>query len=225
MPPGTGLIGEGQTCQFGNDGLQRGLAVAEKSGIEVHLADRSVFEEVIGQSGGVGKEIADEYRTNRVGEGLVVSLPNFYLREGGKVLGERIEQVEPRFFVERHERRANDRLGHRVDAKNGRGVERLLAGHVTDAAVVKMDDFATAGEERSDAREIARLDICLHLRLDAGEATAIEALRFGSGDLCHWRGVAIASYHAHRRRGGLGEGEKVPLGKAIARVARRWRQI
>ena len=50
-----------------------------------------------------------------------------------------------------------------------------------------MDDFATAGEERSDAREIARLDICLHLRLDAGEATGIEALRFGSGDLCYWR--------------------------------------
>src|SRR6516165_7146573 len=185
MPPGTGLIGEGQTCEFGNDGIQRGLAVAEKSGIEVHLADSAVFEEVVGQSGSVGKEIADEYGTNRVHEELVISVPNFYLREGGKVLGERIEQVESRFFIERHERRANDGLGHRVDAKNGRGVERLLAGHVTDAAVVKMDDFATSGEERGDAREIARVDICLHLRLDAGEAAGIEAMRFGSGDLCH----------------------------------------
>src|SRR5215469_1037377 len=179
MPPGTGLIGEGQTSEFGNDGLQRGLAVAEKSGIEVHLADRCVFEEVVGQSGGVGKEIAEEYGTNRVHEGLVVSVPNFYLREGGKVLGEGIEQVEPRFFVERHERRANDGLGHRVDAKNGRGVEGLLAGLVADAAVVKMDDFASAGEECGDAREIARVDICLHLRLDASEAPGLEALRFG----------------------------------------------
>src|SRR5215472_1175881 len=107
MPPGTGLIGEGQTCEFGYDGLQRGLAVAEKSGIEVHLADRCVFEEVLGQSGGVGKEIADEYGTNWVHEGLAVSVPNFYLREGRKVLGEGIEQVEPCFFVERHEGRAN----------------------------------------------------------------------------------------------------------------------
>jgi hypothetical protein len=84
-----------------------------------------------------------------------------------------------------------------------------------------MDDFATAGEERSDAREIARVDICLHLRLDAGETAGIEALRFGSGDLCHWR----------MRRGHRGivprapEEEAwvkeriyvVPLGKAIAR--------
>src|SRR5215472_10284036 len=183
MPPGTGLIGEGQTCEFGNDGLQGGLAVAEKSGIEVHLADRCVFEEVVGQSGGVGKEIADEYGPNSVHERLLVSVPNFNLREGGKVLGEGIEKMEPCLFVERHERCANDGLGHRVDAKNGRGVERLLVGHVTGTAVVKMDDFATAGEERSDAREIARVDICLHLRLDAGEAAGIEDMRFGSGDL------------------------------------------
>ena len=70
-------------------------------------------------------------------------------------IGEGIEQMEARFFVERHERGANDGLGHRVDAKNGRGIERLLAGVITDAAVVKVDDFAAAGEERGDAREIA----------------------------------------------------------------------
>src|SRR5579862_2730447 len=114
MPPGARLVGEGQTCELGNDGLQRGLAVAEKSGIEVHLADRRVLEEVVSQSGGVSKEIADEYGANRVHEGLAVTVPNFYLCEGGKVLSERIEQVEPRFLVERHERCANDRLGHRV---------------------------------------------------------------------------------------------------------------
>jgi hypothetical protein len=70
-----------------------------------------------------------------------------------------------------------------------------LAYRPTSAAVVKMDDFATAGEKRGDAGEIARVDICLHLRLDAGEAPGVEArveaLRFGSGDLCYrrvWRG-------------------------------------
>jgi len=69
MPPRTGLVGEGQTCELGNDGLERSLAVARKSGIEVHLTDRRVFEEIVGQSGGVGKEITDEYGANRVYEG------------------------------------------------------------------------------------------------------------------------------------------------------------
>src|SRR6516225_3684652 len=114
MPPGTGLIREGQTCEFGNDRPQRCLAVAKKSSIEVHLADSCVFEEAVGQSGGVGKEIADEYGTNRVDEGLVDSVPNLHLCESGKILGEGIEQMEPSFLVERHERRANDGLGHRV---------------------------------------------------------------------------------------------------------------
>ena len=117
--------------------------------------------------------------------GLVVTVPNFHVREGRKVLGEWIEQVEPRFFVKRHERCTNDRLGHRVDAKNSRGVKRLLTGLVADAAVVKMNDFATAGEERGDASEITRIDICLHLWLDTREAARIETLGFGSGDLCH----------------------------------------
>jgi len=55
----------------------------------------------------------------------------------------------------------------------------FLAGLVADAAVVKIDDFATAGEERRDAREIGRVDICPHLWLDAGEAPGIETLGFG----------------------------------------------
>ena len=52
--------------RVGNDGLERSLAVAHESGLEVHLADRCVFEKVVGQPGSVSKEIADEYGANRV---------------------------------------------------------------------------------------------------------------------------------------------------------------
>ena len=74
--------------------------------------------------------------------------------------------------------------------------------------VVKMDDFATAGEERGDAREIARVDICLHPRLDAGEAAGIETLRFGGGDLCQWR-----VGRGHRGIVSRATGEEIALGE------------
>ena len=81
-----------------------------------------------------------------------------------------------------HEGHAGDRLGHRIDAKNGVVLDRHLALEVGKALHRAVDDLAAAVDQKLRSREAAGIDIAvLQMRLDTVEGHLGHAGGFGRG--------------------------------------------
>ena len=117
----------------------------------------------------MGHQVADQDRANRSDQ-TSVGLQNLHGAEGWNVFRQRFDQPEAPFLEQRHERRADDRLGHRVKAEDRIGGHRRPRLLVAPAERARVHDFAAARDERIDPGVNAAIDIGLHRRTDALEA-------------------------------------------------------
>ena len=68
-------------------------------------------------------------------------------------------ELEGAILVEHHRRHRGDRLGHRVDAPYGVGLDRGAGLLVAVAIGAEVDDLAAAGDEHEPARQAAIVDV------------------------------------------------------------------
>ena len=154
---------------------------------------------MVGKAAHMGHQVADQDRANWSDQ-TPVGLQNLHSPEGGDVFRQRFDQPEAPLLEQCHERRADDRLGHRVEAEDrigGHGRARLL---VAPAECARMHDFAAPGDQRTDPCVDAAIDIGLHGRTDTLEAPGAHSDRFRRFDcvihvssVCgQWRAAKLA---------------------------------
>ena len=71
----------------------------------------------------------------------------FTAPKAGMVFRHRVDQCEAPFLEQRHQRRADDRLGHRVEAKDRVGGHRRARLLVPPAELGRMHDFAATRDQ------------------------------------------------------------------------------
>ena len=125
----------------------------------------------------MGHQVADQDRANRSDQ-ISVGLENLHGAEGWNVFRQRFDQPETSFLKQGHQRRANDRLGHRIEAEDRIGGHRRPRFLVAPAERARVHDFAAAGDERIDPCINAAIDIGLHCRTDTLKAPGAHSDRF-----------------------------------------------
>ena len=102
---------------------------------------------------------------------------------------DRVVELEPALLVERHQRHAGDRLGHRVDPEDRVGLDRTARRQVPVADAGQRRHLAPAGHQREHPRQAPRRHVgLLEEGPDAGQAARREpeVLRLvGHGDGRH----------------------------------------
>ena len=156
---------------------------------DLHLAiggiDVGSLLEAIGQTGGMPQQIHDQHRPRRRpgqkcrrGAGL----ENAEVLPFRDVFVDRLVERDAAFLDQHHEGDAGDRLGHRIDAKNGVVLHRGLALDVGKALHRAVDDLAAAIDQELGSRKAAGIDVAvLQMILDAVEGGLGHAGGFGRG--------------------------------------------
>ena len=147
----------------------------------------------------MGHQVADQDRANRSDQ-ISVGLENLHGAEGWNVVRQRFDQPETSFLKQGHQRRANDRLGHRIEAEDRIGGHRRPRFLVAPAERARVHDFAAAGDERIDPCINVAIDIGLHCRTDALKAPGAHSDRFRRFD-CVVHGSSICGlWRRHRSK-------------------------
>ena len=141
--------------------------------------------EAVGQTGSVPQEIHDQHRPRR--------RPGQKCRRGAglehaevlpfrDVFVDGLVERDAAFLDQHHEGDAGDRLGHRIDAKNGVVLHRNLALDVGETLHRTMDDLAAAIDQELRSRKAAGIDVAvLQMVLDTVEGGLGHAGGFGRG--------------------------------------------
>ena len=166
VPSGAGLERKRDTGEYVAELLQRARRVVHELDVAVHLTHREVDEEVVGQAARVHEQVTDLHRGGLVGE-RAVGLEHLRGGEGRDELGDRVDEADFALLDEEHERSADDGLGHRVDAKDGVLLHRLVVLAITLAVAVRERGLAATVDADVDADERATVDVGLHDRVDA----------------------------------------------------------
>ncbi len=117
VPASPGLGREGNLGQRVDQLTERARGVVHDAGVAVHLGDGGVDHEVVGQATGVGEEITHFHRAG-LGHERAIGLHHLGCHERRNELANGVLELECAFFVQQHQRGRDDRLGHRVDAKD-----------------------------------------------------------------------------------------------------------
>jgi hypothetical protein len=94
------------------------------------------------------------------------------------VLRQRIVGAPFALFVELHHGHAGDRLGHRVNAKDGVAFQRMVPPDVFLAVGRDVGDLAVTRQQRDDAGQPSLVDHLLHAGVEAPETFRRDANRF-----------------------------------------------
>ena len=90
-----------------------------------------------------------------------------HIVEGGDEFGHRRIEVEQPAFRQHHQGDAGDRLGHRIDARDGVPSERQACVHVTHSGLVVIGFLPVFGDQHRAAGKAAPVHIALHPCRDA----------------------------------------------------------
>jgi hypothetical protein len=150
----------------------------------------------------MGHQVADQDRANRSDQ-TSVGLQNLHGPESRNVFRQRFDQPETSFLEQRHQRRADNRLGHRVEAENRIGGHRRARLLVAPAELARVHDFAAPGDQRTDPCVNAAIDIGLHRRSDALEAPGAHSNRFRRFDCVVHVSSVCRRWRLRRRRNWL----------------------
>src|SRR5208283_1120701 len=107
---------------------------------------------------------------------------NFYAPESRQVGGDWVDEVDAPFFQKRHEGRADDRLGHGIEAEDRVRGHRRLGFLVPPAEAFGVHDLAASRDQRADAGINSAVDVCLHAAPDPFQAIRIHSDAFGGLD-------------------------------------------
>ena len=138
----------------------------------------------IGQPGGMAEQIDDLHRafhragleTQLVGAGD----KDTNVFPGGNVAMHGVFERDKAFFNQHHQRYRRDRLGHRIDAKNGIGRHGQPAFDIGMAGHAEMRDIAMAGDHRQCAGQFAGGDVFFSQEMiDTGKAIRVETKVIG----------------------------------------------
>jgi hypothetical protein len=146
-------------------------------GFTVRLAEGRILDEMVAEAAHMRHQVTQQDRANRSDQ-TSVGLKDLHAAKSWNVFRHRLDQPEASFFEQRHERNADDRFGHRVQAEDcvrGHRLARLL---VAPAELARVHDFAATGDQRIDPRVDAAIDVSLHRRSDALEALSAHSGRF-----------------------------------------------
>lgn len=102
--------------------------------------------------------------------------------KGRHVFRQRIDEPETPFLQQRHQRGADDRLGHRVKPKDRIGGHCCAGLLVAQAELPPVHNFPAPGDQRRDPRVNPAIDIRLHRRDNALEAPGVHPHCFGRLD-------------------------------------------
>lgn len=133
----------------------------------------------------MGEEITNGYGTQQVHcmpISVGVADEHTDAAERRQKLRHGIEDLEAAFLVQRHQRRADDGLRHRIDAKDrvcSHGRARIA---ILPANLCTMHHLTTPRQQRTYAGKPALIDIPLHRWWDAVEALGTESNGFGGLD-------------------------------------------
>ena len=94
----------------------------------------------------------------------------------------RVVELPPSFLVQHHQRRADDRLGHREDAEDGVELHRVVLADVEFAHRVGEDDLPVPRQHGDEARELAVVHQGLHAGVEPLEALGGHPDGGGVGD-------------------------------------------
>ena len=162
IPLRAGLTQQRHLAEFGDQVLERQPGFAEIDIVgAIKGVDRSFFQKPVGQARGVGHQVADRHIAFR-GFGLVTVFvaadKDLQAAQRRDVIGHRIVELEAALFVEHHCRHRGDRLGHRIEAKDGVGFHRLGRLDVAQAAMLQVNQLVAAQHGAQSTRQFAGLD-------------------------------------------------------------------
>ena len=168
VPGLAGLRDQRQLRQPLDELLQAGVG-----GLEVDAAllgaiggiDRIALHEAVGEARGVGQQVAEvDLALGRHGLDLAAAAARHDARvgESGNELRDRVVELKAAFFVEHHDRRRGERLGHGVDAEDRVGPHRLVAGHIRLAVDLGEGQFALAHHAGDHAGQLSAVDPAVH---------------------------------------------------------------
>ena len=154
--------------------------------VAVHLVDRRVAEETVGEAGGVAHQLAHGGRVVGIGENHLAvgvdALVDLEVGELGDEFGDGVGGEPLALLVEDHHGDPGDRLGHGVVAENHVLGHGRRAGQVALAVGAVVDDLAVAGEDGDDAGDLLLVDGLLHKGVETLQALGGKAERLGRAD-------------------------------------------
>ena len=165
-------------------------------------------EEVVGQAGGVRRQLPDRHRRRRLGLHLAVfdAEEHLHLGEFGQVVGDRVGHQEVAFLEQQHDGGAGHRLALRVEPEDRVLLHRQSGGDVAHTVGLEVNDLAAPCDQGDGAGDVAGVDQSPHGDADALEAVARHADALGRG---HGNRVGVGGEGGRGQRGHHGcTGEK-----------------
>ena len=132
----------------------------------VHLVNRRVPEDPVGEARGVAHQLTHGGRVGWVFQNLlsvlIEALEDFQLGELGDELRDGIRRPPFALFVEDHHGNACDRLGHGVDAEDGVRLHGRGSGDILLAVCPLLDDLAVARKKCHNSGKLFLIHLTLH---------------------------------------------------------------
>ena len=176
LPARAGRELQRQIAQRRHHRLQR---IARVDAGPVQRVHGVAVHEAVGEARGVGEQILDDhFAVGRAGAVVVLAAAREHLQAlpAGDVAAHRVVQLECALLVELHQRHAGDRLGHRVDARDGVTLEAPPAFHIHQAAGEKQRLPSAPRDRQQVARQLAVVDVAAQHRLDPFEPLLRESV-------------------------------------------------
>ena len=157
--------------------------------VDERAVDRMAGVQDVAQPGGVLHQVAHRHAPaplDRLGLHVPVGvLPGVDLEIGERrnVSRHRIVELPLAFLVQHHQRHADDRLGHREDAEDRIGLDRIVLADIELADRVAEDQLAVPRQHRDDAGQLAVVDHRLHAGVEPLQPFRRDPDVFRCGDL------------------------------------------
>jgi hypothetical protein len=182
MPGRAGMEGQRHARKIVDERFQRARGVVHEPRFTILRADRVILEEIVGQAAGMGHHVPHLHGTEHV---LVLDTAvrhqDLGAGEGRNEFRHRVDQLAAPFLVQQHERRADDGLGHRVDAEDG-VVRHGDAGFAVLPADTRRVHQPSASHDHGVKAAISTgVDVALQGGRDALEALGVHAHVFRGG--------------------------------------------
>jgi hypothetical protein len=167
--------------------LQAGVGGLEVDAVlgAVERIDRVALHEAVGQARGVGQQVAEvdlALGWHRIDLAAAASSIDARVGEAGNEFRDRVVELKAALFIEHHDRRRGERLGHGVDAEDAVGPHRPIALEVGLAGGFGKGELAPAHDHGHHAGETAAIDPAVHPLAHAVEPRCGKADLFGGDE-------------------------------------------
>ena len=187
IPGLAGLGDQREGRELLDDLLETGVGGAEVDAVlgAIERVDRVALHEAVGQARGVGQQVAEvDLALGRRRIDLAAAAAGIDARvgEGGDELRDRVVELKAALFVEHHDRRRGERLGHGIDPEDRVGPHRLVALDVGLAAGLGEGELALAHDHGHHAGQAAAVDPAVHPFAHAVEPLSGKTDLFGGDE-------------------------------------------